>query len=336
MPSHLVDSVPVQAAYAACSTVSVGDVSEDDGVPSGSMNDEHANVVITTDHPVLDVVAPCVGEHVAGSLPRPLTTLEGAPIEDDSRGRWVLSCPDLPLPCCSRAARVPEGPSFGNVAAVQGLSLCNPNDSPSCHLEPHALPFAVGRSCDASQYHLLYWFLVFLAMMHQQMLGLLVLDVDWSLLLLIGDGIQDGRWVVILLLMLRFMLPIASGVACFVPNGAALLLTWKWPANAPGVLAGLWNCHWNLLRGSCLERLLAPFCCVVKNGQFLLLRLLLADASLLMHIVKCSACCCVSCNLVSYIWLVLFDGAALQNQVMDVLAEFFDALICFFVSPLDR
>ncbi|GMH29498.1 hypothetical protein Nepgr_031341 [Nepenthes gracilis] len=79
-------SKDAKAAYAACSTVSSWGCFEDDGVPSGSMNDEHANVVITTDHPVLDVVAPCVGEHVAGSLPRPLTTLEAAPIEDDSRG----------------------------------------------------------------------------------------------------------------------------------------------------------------------------------------------------------------------------------------------------------
>ncbi|GMH18603.1 hypothetical protein Nepgr_020444 [Nepenthes gracilis] len=50
------------------------------------MNDEHANVVTTTDHPVLDVGAPCVADHVAGSLHRPLTTLDTVPIEDKSKG----------------------------------------------------------------------------------------------------------------------------------------------------------------------------------------------------------------------------------------------------------
>ncbi|GMH09749.1 hypothetical protein Nepgr_011590 [Nepenthes gracilis] len=86
MPSQLVESVPIQATYAACSSVSVGDGSEDDGVLSGSMNDEHANVVTTTDLPVLDVGAPCVADHVAGSLHRPQTTLETVPIEDESKG----------------------------------------------------------------------------------------------------------------------------------------------------------------------------------------------------------------------------------------------------------
>ncbi|GMH02237.1 hypothetical protein Nepgr_004076 [Nepenthes gracilis] len=57
-------------------------------------------------------------------------------IFSDDKG--ILQCPDLHLPCCSKAARVPEGPSTGNVAVVQGVSLRNPSDSPSCHLEPHA------------------------------------------------------------------------------------------------------------------------------------------------------------------------------------------------------
>ncbi|GMH31234.1 hypothetical protein Nepgr_033077 [Nepenthes gracilis] len=91
-----------------------------------------------------------------------------------SDDKGIQQCPDLHLPCCSKDARVPEGPSSGNVAAMQGLSLCNPTDSPSCHLEPHArwteddiiarLEFTVGRSCEASEYHLLYWYLVFLGL----------------------------------------------------------------------------------------------------------------------------------------------------------------------------
>ncbi|GMH27881.1 hypothetical protein Nepgr_029724 [Nepenthes gracilis] len=159
-----------------------GDVSEDDGVLSGSLNDEHANVVTTTDHHVLDVGAPCVADHIVGSLHRPLTTLETVPIEDESKGAHQPSmfagldsvsnpCHHYQIdgssgeaisdefglipgvdgstpesivfynalifisPCCSKAARVSEGPSSGNVAAcVGGLSLCNPSDSPSCHL----------------------------------------------------------------------------------------------------------------------------------------------------------------------------------------------------------
>ncbi|GMH03503.1 hypothetical protein Nepgr_005342 [Nepenthes gracilis] len=265
MPAQLIDSVPIQTTYATCSSVSVGDVSEDDGALSGSMNDELANVVTNSDHPVLDVGAPFVADHVAGSPHRPLTTLDYVPIEDGSMGalqasiaglvavsnhhnqidgsngvaisdefglipgvddstlesiaritrkyslvdvvdgllikapskfqdvssiplsgcpvegseasvavavqpcdlerglvhalpnvdpsagdplaraissfsddKGILQCPDLHLPCCSKATRVPVGPSSGSVAAVQGLLPCNPSDSSSCHLEPHA------------------------------------------------------------------------------------------------------------------------------------------------------------------------------------------------------
>ncbi|GMH07536.1 hypothetical protein Nepgr_009376 [Nepenthes gracilis] len=222
MPSHLIDSVPIQTTYAACS-VSAGDVSEDDGTLSGSMNDEPANVVTNTDHPVLDVGAPFVANLAAGSPHRPLTStgvdgvaisdefglipgvdgstpesiaqiarkyslidvvdgllkkapsefqdvrsipLSGCPVKgseasvaeavqpcDLGRGlvhalpnvdpcagdplahaipafsddNGILQCPDLHLPCCSKATCVPVGPSSGNVAAVQGFSPCNPS-----------------------------------------------------------------------------------------------------------------------------------------------------------------------------------------------------------------
>ncbi|GMH04858.1 hypothetical protein Nepgr_006698 [Nepenthes gracilis] len=45
----------------------------------------------------------------------------------------VQRCIDIPLPCCSQAARVPEGSPSGDGAAVQGMAHCNPNASPSCH-----------------------------------------------------------------------------------------------------------------------------------------------------------------------------------------------------------
>ncbi|GMH11682.1 hypothetical protein Nepgr_013523 [Nepenthes gracilis] len=187
-------------------TVPAGDVSEDDGALSGSMNDELAYVVTNTDHPVLDVGAPSVADHVASYPHQPLITLDYVPIEDGSMGahqpsiagldavssqinqapsefqhvssislsgcpvkgseasgaeavqpcdlghglvhalpnvdpsagdplaraissfsddNGILQCPDLHLPCCSKATCVPVGPSSGNVAAVQGLSPCN-------------------------------------------------------------------------------------------------------------------------------------------------------------------------------------------------------------------
>ncbi|GMH29499.1 hypothetical protein Nepgr_031342 [Nepenthes gracilis] len=220
-----------------------------------------------------------------------------------SDDKGIQKCPDLQLPCCSRAARVPEGPSSGNVAAVPGLSLCNPNDSPSCHLEPHArwteddiiarLEFSVGRSCDASEYHLLYWFLVFLALMHQQMLGLLVLAVDWRA----AAGKVAGSF---LLCCEEWSIPFVEAAGMQLLSESITLHMWSAVVGLPGS----------------------------GSEEFVSLNLLLwfgaglADASLLMHVVKCGAGRCVSYDLVSYIWLVLFDGAALQNQVMDDLAEF--------------
>ncbi|GMH12931.1 hypothetical protein Nepgr_014772 [Nepenthes gracilis] len=67
----------------------------EDGIPTGpfmegssveTCSDAITSVDIPTDLPVLVVATPCVGEHVAGSFPRPLATLEDATIEDGSRG----------------------------------------------------------------------------------------------------------------------------------------------------------------------------------------------------------------------------------------------------------
>ncbi|GMH18604.1 hypothetical protein Nepgr_020445 [Nepenthes gracilis] len=91
---------------------------------------------------VAEAVQSCdPGRRIVHALPN-VDPIVGDPLAhanstfSDDKG--ILQCPDLHLPCCSKAARVLEGPSSGNVAAVQGLSLCNPSDSPSCHLEPHA------------------------------------------------------------------------------------------------------------------------------------------------------------------------------------------------------
>ncbi|GMH08598.1 hypothetical protein Nepgr_010438 [Nepenthes gracilis] len=65
---------------------STGDVSKDDGALFVSMIDELANVVTNTDHPVLDVGAPFVADHAAGSPHRPLKTLDYVPFEDGSKG----------------------------------------------------------------------------------------------------------------------------------------------------------------------------------------------------------------------------------------------------------
>ncbi|GMH16935.1 hypothetical protein Nepgr_018776 [Nepenthes gracilis] len=67
----------------------------DDGVPTGSFmegssvaicSDAITSIDIPTDHPVLVVADPCVGEHVTGSFPRPLANLEDTTIEDGSWG----------------------------------------------------------------------------------------------------------------------------------------------------------------------------------------------------------------------------------------------------------
>ncbi|GMH14515.1 hypothetical protein Nepgr_016356 [Nepenthes gracilis] len=71
MPAHLIDSSPIQTTYVACSSGSAGDVYEDDGALSGSMNDELATVVTNTDHPMLDEGAQFVNDHAAGSPQRP-------------------------------------------------------------------------------------------------------------------------------------------------------------------------------------------------------------------------------------------------------------------------
>ncbi|GMH11597.1 hypothetical protein Nepgr_013438 [Nepenthes gracilis] len=206
-----------------------------DGVPTGSFiegsseetcSDALTSDDISSDHPVLVVAAPCVGEHDVGSFPRPLAVLEDAPIEvivanafsesqplsvtsrespkllvslhlpeskttsfvkdplhiegqhipscagevlevvpsglpseaaaeDDSACRIAADterlrkqlmeikeqcCLDLQLPCCTSAAHKsgPDGSYSGSVAALQDVSLCGANASPSCHQGPPA------------------------------------------------------------------------------------------------------------------------------------------------------------------------------------------------------
>ncbi|GMH13992.1 hypothetical protein Nepgr_015833 [Nepenthes gracilis] len=72
------------SSLAACS-VSAGDVPVDDGALSGSMKDEPAYVVTNSDHSLLDVGAPCVDDHVAGSPHRPLLNagVDGVAIADE-------------------------------------------------------------------------------------------------------------------------------------------------------------------------------------------------------------------------------------------------------------
>ncbi|GMH06149.1 hypothetical protein Nepgr_007989 [Nepenthes gracilis] len=83
MPSQFTDSDPIQTSYAACST-SAGDVPEEDGALFGSMKDEPAIVVTNAVHS-LDVGAPFVADHAAGSPHRPLinTGVDGDAISDE-------------------------------------------------------------------------------------------------------------------------------------------------------------------------------------------------------------------------------------------------------------
>ncbi|GMH31924.1 hypothetical protein Nepgr_033768 [Nepenthes gracilis] len=213
MPSQSTDSDPIQTSYAVCSA-SARNVPEEVGALSGSMKDEPAIVVTNAVHS-LDVGAPFVADHAAGSPHRPLisTGVDGDAISDElglnpsadgstpesiariarkysladvvdgllnkapfdfqevrsiplsscpvkgseasvaeaemicDSGRGlelalpnvdpyagdplsddygILQSPDHHMPCCSMASCAPVGPSSGNVAAVQGLSPCNP------------------------------------------------------------------------------------------------------------------------------------------------------------------------------------------------------------------
>ncbi|GMH26500.1 hypothetical protein Nepgr_028343 [Nepenthes gracilis] len=84
MPSQIIDSDPSQSSCAVYSA-SAGYAPEEDGAPSGSMKDEPAIGVTNTVHSVLDVGAPFVAEHSAGSPHRPLisTGVDGVAISDE-------------------------------------------------------------------------------------------------------------------------------------------------------------------------------------------------------------------------------------------------------------
>ncbi|GMH31847.1 hypothetical protein Nepgr_033691 [Nepenthes gracilis] len=78
----------------------------------------------------LSNVDPDAGDVGSDSLSHAILTLS-----DD---KVAQRCPDFHQPCCSQAARIPEGSSSGNEAAVQGLPWCDPNASPNCHQGPPA------------------------------------------------------------------------------------------------------------------------------------------------------------------------------------------------------
>ncbi|GMH21194.1 hypothetical protein Nepgr_023036 [Nepenthes gracilis] len=124
--------------------------SPDDGIPTGyfmegSSVETYSDAITRVDIPtallVLVVATSCVGEHVAGSFLRPLAILDDTTIEDGSRGAQqpsmsaALASEQKP---CHQAVRIPERSSSGNVAAMQGLSQCDPNASPNCHQGPPA------------------------------------------------------------------------------------------------------------------------------------------------------------------------------------------------------
>ncbi|GMH03499.1 hypothetical protein Nepgr_005338 [Nepenthes gracilis] len=78
----------------------------------------------------LSNVDPDAGDVGSDSLSHAIPTLS-----DD---KVAQRCPEFHQPCCSQAARIPEGTSSGNEAAVQGLPWCDPNASPNCHQGPPA------------------------------------------------------------------------------------------------------------------------------------------------------------------------------------------------------
>ncbi|GMH21098.1 hypothetical protein Nepgr_022940 [Nepenthes gracilis] len=136
-----------------------------DGLPSGSFmegssmvvyDDAPTSVVIHNDHVVLVMDDPCVGDHAAGSITRPITILDVATFEEGSKEahqpslssvflsnqnegspvsvvsptnlalkdeKEVQRCLDIPLPCCSQAARAPVGSPSGDGAAGQARLL---------------------------------------------------------------------------------------------------------------------------------------------------------------------------------------------------------------------
>ncbi|GMH19210.1 hypothetical protein Nepgr_021051 [Nepenthes gracilis] len=197
-----------QIPRAAVGLANAGDVPVDDGALSGSMNDEPANVVTNTDHPVLDVGAPFVADHAAGSPHRPLTStgVDGVAISDEfglipgvdgstpesiariarkyslvdvvdgllnkapsdcpikgseasvaeavqpcDLGRGLVHALPNVDPCAGDplAHAFPSfsdffvGPSSGNVAAVQGLSPCNPSSVDPAGLANRSIPSPV-------------------------------------------------------------------------------------------------------------------------------------------------------------------------------------------------
>ncbi|GMH15518.1 hypothetical protein Nepgr_017359 [Nepenthes gracilis] len=71
--------------------------------------------------PIVDPDVDGVGSVVSRAFPT---------LNDD---KVTLRCLDIQPPCCTPAARVPEGSSLGNVDAVQGLTQCSPNASSSCN-----------------------------------------------------------------------------------------------------------------------------------------------------------------------------------------------------------
>ncbi|GMH12899.1 hypothetical protein Nepgr_014740 [Nepenthes gracilis] len=80
----------------------------------------------------LPKVNPCAGDPLAHAIPSSF----------DVNG--ILQCPDIHRPYCSKTTCVPVGTSSGNVAAVQGLSPCNP-----CFVDPAGRANRIDPSVDA-------------------------------------------------------------------------------------------------------------------------------------------------------------------------------------------
>ncbi|GMH11652.1 hypothetical protein Nepgr_013493 [Nepenthes gracilis] len=86
--------------------------------------------------PIVDL---CAGDPLAHAIP------------PSSEGNGILLCPDLHLPCYSKATSVPVEPSPGSMAAVQGLLACNQSAEEHAGLANRPLSSPVpgtGRSID--------------------------------------------------------------------------------------------------------------------------------------------------------------------------------------------